>query len=94
MSKTLEKLESKRNLMLAKLAEIDSEIRAEQKKSRDAARRESLAILQKSGALDDPQRLREILEKAQSGDSRNKAKPPPASPALDLPEPTGAGLQN
>lgn len=92
MSKALEKLEIKRNVLLAKLAEIDSEIRAERKKQVEAARRESLAILQKSGALDDPARLRLLLEKATAGDSRNKAKPTPENHVLDLPAPTGAGL--
>lgn len=73
MNKTLQKLQAKRAQLSNKIAEIDAAIKAEQKKELEAARRESLAILQRSGVLDNPAALRQILETASASKSRGRA---------------------
>jgi hypothetical protein len=92
-SKTLAKLNAQRAELVGKIALIDVAIKAENKKIKEAAHRDALALLHKSGVLDDPDRLRELLAKS-TGDSRNEAKPSPVKPALDLPTPTGAGVMH
>jgi hypothetical protein len=62
-SKIIAKLNTQRGAMLEKIALIDAAIKAENKKIKEAAHRDALAILHKSGVLDDPERLRVLLEK-------------------------------
>lgn len=96
-SKILAKLNAQRAELVGKITLIDTAIKTENKKIKEAAHRDALAILHKSGVLDSPDRLRELLEKTAAsapGDSRNKAKPSPAKPALDLSAPTGEGVAN
>lgn len=66
-STPIQRLESERVKLLNKLTELDAHIRetrkAEQQKSREAAQRQALAMLHKSGLLDDPARLAEVLSK-------------------------------
>lgn len=95
MKNAMQKLEAKRAAILEQLSAVDAAIKAELKKRREAQHREALALLHKSGVLDDPARLRELLENSTAkatGDSRNEAKPTPAKPASDLPAPTGVGV--
>lgn len=92
MKNTLHKLETKRAALAERIAATDAAIRAERQKLKQAERRDALAILHKSGVLDDPVRLRALLQKAVPGDSRNEAQPIPAGPAFDVPATTGAGV--
>lgn len=62
-SKTLAKLNAQRAALREKIAVIDAAIKAENKKLKEVAHRDALAILHKSGVLDDPERLRVLLEK-------------------------------
>lgn len=66
-SKTLVKLNAQRAALLEKIALIDGAIKAESKKIKEVAHRDALAILHKSGVLDDPERLRVLLEKTTGG---------------------------
>lgn len=84
----LQKLQARRAATLKQLAAIDAAIKAESKKMKEATQREALAVLQKSGVLDDPDRLTELLSKL-TADRRNEAKPSPAKPAVDVSAPTG-----
>ena len=88
-SKTLVKLNAQRAALREKIAVIDAAIKAETKKMKEVAHRDALAILHKSGVLDDPRRLAELIEKT-TADRRDEAKPMPAKPAVDLSAPTGA----
>lgn len=69
MKNTLQKLQAKRAGIVSRLAEIDEAIKAENKKIKEAQQREALAILHKSGILNDPARLRELLEKTGGADA-------------------------
>lgn len=66
-SKTLVKLNVQRTALLEKIALIDAAIKVESKKMKGVAHRDALAILHKSGVLDDPERLRALLEKTKEG---------------------------
>lgn len=66
-SKTLVKLNAQRAALLEKIVLIDGAIKAESRKMKEVANRDALAILHKSGVLDDPERLRVLLEKAKGG---------------------------
>lgn len=63
-SKTLSKLNAQRAALREKIAVIDAAIKAENKKMKEVAQRDALAILHKSGVLDDPERLRVLIESA------------------------------
>lgn len=63
MPTIIEKLQTKRAALVEQIAAVDAAIKAEHKKAKEAAHREALALLHKSGVLDDPQRLRELIEK-------------------------------
>lgn len=60
-SKALTKLNAERAKLSEKIAVIDAAIRAENKKIKEAQHRDALALLHKSGVLDDPARLSELL---------------------------------
>lgn len=69
-SKTLAKLNAQRAALREKIVRIDvaikaidAAIKAESRKMKEVANRDALAILHKSGVLDDPERLRVLLEK-------------------------------
>lgn len=63
-SKTLAKLNAQRAALREKIAVIDAAIKAESRKMKEVAHRDALAVLHKSGVLDDPERLRVLIEKA------------------------------
>jgi hypothetical protein len=63
-SKTIAKLNAQRVALLEKIALIDAAIKAENKKIKEGAHRDAMAILHKSGVLDDPERLAALIEKS------------------------------
>lgn len=64
MKTTIQKLQTKRSALVEQLAAVDAAIKAERKKAKEAAHREALALLHKSGVLDDPARLAALIEKS------------------------------
>lgn len=63
MKNAMQKLETKRAVLVEQLAAVDAAIKAEHKKMKEATHREALALLHKSGVLDDPARLAQLIEK-------------------------------
>lgn len=63
MKNALQKLQDKRAALVEQIATVDAAIKAEHRKVKEAAHREALALLHKSGVLDDPARLAQLLEK-------------------------------
>ena len=62
-SKAIEKLTERRAGLLDRLSMIDTALKAENRKLKEAAHGDALALLHKSGVLNDPERLRALLEK-------------------------------
>lgn len=62
-SKAIEKLTERRAGLLDRLSMIDTALKAENRKLKEAAHGDALALLHKSGVLNDPARLRELLQK-------------------------------
>lgn len=63
-SKTIDKLTRQRAALTQKIGMIDAAIKAESKKLNELNHRDALALLHKSGVLNDPERLRALLGKA------------------------------